>query len=293
MVIEQKEIFNVEYEILTPVSIGNGIKIAKTELGLFSDQEFIRKINLDSFFETIPATKIGQITEKIKHSRNDYLNNILKNEKITLDTLIGEYDLSFLYRYSHDDLLKLREIISFIKTPFSRPYLPGSSIKGWLRTAMLYYYLKTINETNQNLDKLDSKFRQFPSEKKQMFKKKLEMHNIVEDDIFGRDPKEDIFKYITISDTESIDPTHLKLGQVLIFHPAESGGKIEFKSLGFPIYTELLNKGVKLSGRITLTKDLNAFKKEFLRSDSYSAKIRRAILNHFFEKSREEIISNF
>ncbi|MBA7525405.1 hypothetical protein ES705_17556 [subsurface metagenome] len=172
---KKKEIFNVDYDVITPIHIGNGQSIPKTELGFFPNEKLIRKIDFDKFFEPQPQYKIKEISQKLRYARNDFFNEILKSENLSVDNLNSEYDLYFLYDYRLDDLYKLREISAFIKTPFFKPYIPGSSIKGWLRTAILYYYIKKIKEVKSLIDDFYNRIDNLTKNKKQLRRQKGQM----------------------------------------------------------------------------------------------------------------------
>lgn len=284
-----KEIFEVEYEIITPTHIGNGQKLPKTELGYFPSKGIIRRINIDKFFEAIPAHKIGELSKTIRIAKNDYFNNILKSEKLTPENLQGDYDLTFLYPYHEDEINKIREFNTHIKTPFFNPYIPGSSLKGWLRTAILFFYLKRLKEAKNKLEDFNKKLDHLPRGGKKLYYEKRDMRKILEDDIFGSDPREDIFRFITLTDTNPVSPEHLQLGLINIFHPTIKGRTMIFEPLGFSIFAELLNIGTKFTGKVILNKDLKKYKHEYLHSNTKSAKIREFILNDLIAHNREDL----
>jgi len=287
---KQKEIFNVDYEIITPVHIGNGQSIPKTELGFFPNEKLIRKVDFDKFFESQPQYKINEISQKLRYARNDFFNDILKSENLSVDNLSTEYDLNLLFDYRLDDLYKLRDISAFIKTPFFKPYIPGSSIKGWLRTAILYYYIKKIKEIKSLIDDFYNQLDHLPKNKKQLRRQKGQMGKILEDKIFGKDPREDIFKFIIITDTQTVSQNSLDLILSQIYHPVEMRGKIHFESLKFSQYLEVIKTNTKFLGKIVFTKDLEGYKKEYFQTDTLSTKIRAYILENFIELSRQECL---
>lgn len=283
-----KEIFNIDLEILTPIHIGSGNKVPKTELAYFPNKKIIRKIDLDKFFESQPPHKIREISEKLRYAKNDYFNNILKAENLSLENLNSEYDLNLSYDYNSDDINRIREIDPFVKTPFFKPYIPGSSIKGWLRTAILYYYIKRIKEFKGVLDEINDKLDYLPRNYYRLRKEKVRFAKIIENKIFGSDPKEDIFRFLIISDTHPESYEHLNLSLVQIFHPTKVHSDIQFQSLKFSQYLETLKKNTRFSGRILFSKDLETYKNEYLQYDTLSTKIRNFILKDFIELSRED-----
>ncbi len=283
-----KEIYKIEYEVVTPTHIGSGESIPKTELGFFAKERIIRRIDVENYFESLPANKIGEISRLIRQAKNEYFNNILKTERLTLDTLKEAYDLRFLYDYREDELNKLREINAYLKNPFFKPYIPGSTLKGWIRTTILSYYLQKITGAKNKLEDFDRKLDGLPRGGKRLYFEKRDMRKVLEDEIFGSDPREDIFKFIILTDTNVISPEHLKLGFINIFHPSQKGQTISFEPLGFSVGAEVLTSGTKLLGKLILDKNLDNFKEEYLSSNNFSGKIRRFILKDLIEGSREE-----
>lgn len=283
-----KEIFNIEYEIITPTHIGSGDNIPKTELGFFPEENLIRKVDIDKFFESQPPHKIRELSQFIRQAKNDYFNNILRTEKFSIDNLEGEYDLNFYYDYRPTDINKIRDISAYLKTPLFKPYIPGSSIKGWLRTAILYYYLKRIKEAKAPLEAFNRRLDNLPREKWKIKKERGKMGEIAEKEIFGKDPREDLFKFITITDTQAISPENLCLALVQIFHPAERRGQINFEALGFSVFAEILKDKSNFLGKIIFSKDIGDFKNEYLHSDSFSDRIRNYIIENLIELPREE-----
>ncbi len=285
-----REIHTLEYEIITPLHIGNGEKIPKTELAFFPNEGLIRKVDFEKFFANQPPQKMGELLKFIKSAQNDYFNDILKFEHLNLNNTPSEYDLQFLFPYSKNDLLKLREISTFIKNPFFKPFIPGSSMKGWLRTAILYYYLTKIKETKENLEEFNQELDHLPRGGRSLYEKKKNMRKILEDKIFGADPRENIFRFIIITDTTPINPQDLLLGLINIYHPTKRRNEMLFESLGFPIFIELLKEGARASNRIIFDRSLDKFKERYLSSNSISSKIREFILGDLIEREGEEKI---
>ena len=283
-----KEIFKVKYEVVTPIHVGNGQKIPKTELAFFPDKGLIRRVDFEKFIETIPPHKIKDISQKLRYAKNDFFNYILKSESLSLDNLSTEYDLLFLYNYKLNEITKMRELSSHIKSIFSKPYLPGSSIKGWLRTAILHYYIKRIKEAKPLIDNFYRQLDRLPSNPRQLRKEKGKMGSILEKQVFGQDPREDIFKFVTITDTESISKKYLGLAIVQIFHPLELKENVQFQSLKFSQYLEVIKIKSHLEGKIVFNKDFQGYKNDFFKSKNLSTQLREHILKDLIGLPRDE-----
>jgi len=285
-----KEILSVEYELITPTHIGNGSQLPKTEFGFVKNKNFLRKIDLENYFDSLPPDNITQIAIDLRNAKNDFLNKILNLDNKKIEALPKEYDLPFCFKYNYEDVNKIREITAHIKNPFSKPYIPGSSIKGWIRTAVLSYYLRKIKDTGVFFDDFNRKLPNLPKGGRKLYYEKRDMADIFENRIFGEDPREDIFRFISVSDTSPISPENLQLAFVQIFHPTQKRGKFKFESLKFSQYLEVLKENTTLKGKIIFSNDVDNFRKEYLQSDSLSVKLRDYVLKNLIELPQNELI---
>ncbi|MEC4748355.1 type III-A CRISPR-associated RAMP protein Csm5 [Methylomicrobium sp. Wu6] len=93
-----------------------------------------------------------------------------------------------------------------LKSAMNCPYLPGSAIKGAIRTALIAEWLRTMpSSTFAHLLPQKDKFGKFPS--KQWAAKKLM------DELTGKDAKQDIFRSFKVKDT-FFDNTNLRLADI-------------------------------------------------------------------------------
>jgi CRISPR type III-A-associated RAMP protein Csm5 len=283
-----KDVYELEYEVISPTHIGTGEDIPKTELAYEVGNDFIRRVNFDKFIGTLPAHRIGSVSKFIRSARNDYLNNILEHEHIDLDEIAGDYDLKFYSNYNPKDIQKIRDISPFLKTPFLKPYIPGSTIKGWLRTAFLFYWLARIKESKRYLGDVDDKLDHLPRKGWRFYKEKLKMGKIIEKKLFGKNPQADIFKYMLCSDTNPIENSCLNLAFIQIFHPNKRRGDWNYERLGFSLNFEVLSEKTKFKGNIRFHTDLERYKMEYLTSNQLHHRLRDYIITHFFEVPKEE-----
>jgi CRISPR-associated protein Csm5 len=95
-----------------------------------------------------------------------------------------------------------------IKDVFDRPYLPGSSLKGALRT-VLFWGIHHAEGRQPDLDRL-KRSRSWASQP-------------LEQQVFGQDPNRDWLRALRVRDSESLDPDeHLKLETVRVYPTASS-----------------------------------------------------------------------
>ncbi len=83
----------------------------------------------------------------------------------------------------------------FIKDPWDRPYIPGSSIKGAIRTALAWAGWR---EAGARVDM--ATLHQWEQQKRQRRLSSRWVGRILERRIFGRDPNHDLFRALQVSD---------------------------------------------------------------------------------------------
>ncbi|GAB4563615.1 MAG: hypothetical protein Kow0047_12660 [Anaerolineae bacterium] len=116
-----------------------------------------------------------------------------------------------------------------IKDPFDRPYLPGSSLKGAIRTALAWHGWR-IRGVQADPARLGTR-RQWAG---------LDF----ERQIFGRDPNHDLLRALHVSDSEPLDASALMVVNVRVLN---RGG-----TFGSPIEVEALKPDTALTARLKL-----------------------------------------
>lgn len=144
----RQETYKIKAEILTPVHIGDGTELEPLEY-LIKDKFY--KVNIEEWLSTLSGEKAEEFK---KLTGKDYaqkatlvaLRTFVKN---TIN--IGEYtewtvDVSTEAKRKYEEKFNEPEnqlsMSPFIRTGI-KPYLPGSSLKGALRTAYLNYLKRT------------------------------------------------------------------------------------------------------------------------------------------------------
>ncbi|MGE5341733.1 MAG: type III-A CRISPR-associated RAMP protein Csm5 [Candidatus Omnitrophota bacterium] len=117
--------------LLSPVHIGSGEKFCK-DIDYFSDEKkgtFL--IDLEKFFETLSVSQINTLTN------SENVISFMDREGI------NKWD--FIKKKINYQKVHASEIIRHIKDCFERPYIPGSSLKGALRTVIAQHIFKEEN----------------------------------------------------------------------------------------------------------------------------------------------------
>lgn len=213
-------------QVLSPVHIGNGQKLNENLDFLL----YRNKIKVFSFDKLLSFLREEEL-ESLIDDRGSIKTNILKTKAEKHIDSILKYDM---YTDVSD---AVKDVSQFVKTAYKDklcPYIPGSEIKGFIRTAILYNAIKNnfnkyIVEFNQNSaryqrnkkPKEDNFANDFVSEK--IFVKKYEKS------------KYHLTKDLLTSDSEPICTNKLYVGMSKVF-----GTKRDIKE-----YIECLEQGTE------------------------------------------------
>ncbi|AER65979.1 CRISPR-associated RAMP protein, Csm5 family [Thermovirga lienii DSM 17291] len=254
--------YKARFVALSPIHIGTGEVLPACRYVLppeGQDQGWCLK---ESFSAGLLAE--GRISIK------DYMEKPLSLDMPILKR--GVDDGNFLYPISFTKAAReklKKEVKPFVRDGFGRAYLPGSSIKGMLRTALAFSFLMNEEQARKNLlkqlDQLEPKGliekmnNVSPKNIKEIRKKNAARVSLVEN-LFRplekekTDPKYDILRAVKVSDSEPID-TPLVVAAVNIF--TSKGSRIEpLSSDTPPTFCEVVDPGTEICFEITLDEGL-------------------------------------
>lgn len=187
-----------QLETITPVHIGSGETLNQID-GYYANGRWYH-INLDRVLAH-PSTDINALTSEMSQRGfrwRDYLSR-------------QNMDPAELAAYSLDcpQSPEETEIREAIKTVNNCPYIPGSTLKGAIRTALLGDILSSndevFNENNQRfINIVDQKPRGNPRTERPAQE--------IERNVFGKDPNHDLLRALQISDTAPIERDALEIG---------------------------------------------------------------------------------
>lgn len=148
---------NLKITTLTPVTIGSG-----SELSPYSD--YVIDNGQVCFID------IKKMQDKILHKGESYFDKYVQGVAMKIDNNRSEFDLkSFL---TNNQIIKdISEVISYrcplegktqsklpikglLKSPLQEPYIAGSTIKGALKTILMYNWLKTDKQANIKIEEV-------------------------------------------------------------------------------------------------------------------------------------------
>jgi CRISPR-associated protein Csm5 len=99
----------------------------------------------------------------------------------------------------------------FIADPLLRPYLPGTEIKGAIRTAVAWWLLR-----QKNLAALRQKLLQRLPQHQPSRRELVQAGQWLEQSLFGSDPNHDILRSLRVQDSTLVEPERLKVFPVIV-----------------------------------------------------------------------------
>lgn len=252
--------YKAKFVALSPIHIGTGEVLPACRYVLppkGKDQGWCLK-------ESFTARLLAEGRVSIKDYMEQpffYDSHILKGH---LDKTNLLYPVSFT-KAAREKLKK--EVRPFIRDGFGRPYLPGSSIKGMLRTALVFSLLMNDGQEKKNLlnelnrlrpGRIIEKMNNVNKKNiKEIRSKNNDRVSLVEGlfrSLEKPDPKNDILRAVKVSDSDPIE-TPLVVAAVNIFTSKDG----EFKPLSSgtpPIFCEVVEPGTAVYFDIAVDEDL-------------------------------------
>ncbi|MBQ8749180.1 MAG: type III-A CRISPR-associated RAMP protein Csm5 [Clostridia bacterium] len=225
------QVYEIELEVLSNIHIGNGTKIAKYEYVYDDKQKLYKILDTKKLFDYLvdinKAEDYISFVGGLANNRSNADSNLLffftknvKNYKYILD----DYMIYQADNYSNDE--RLEDIECFIKDKLTnKPYIPGSSLKGALRNAILYSLLELAKKLNE-----------------------LKNVDYLKNEIIARTLKQ-IMKGISVADSNLIDNASLCVSKIQYLKL----NKDQIKSLNQKY--EMLKAGTKTKFVMTIDED--------------------------------------
>ena len=173
---------------ITPVHIGTGETLS--QIDGFYDNGRWHRIDIDAVLAAIPESELNRLTIAMGQRNFQWGGYLPTNQSSAHYTLPCPEDP------------RETEIREAIKHPSSRPMIPGSSIKGAIRTALLWDLIGEDNKEAQNELRAQLQRRSNRSWAGQPIERR----------VFGKDPNHDLMRAVQISDTAPIPIDALEMG---------------------------------------------------------------------------------
>jgi CRISPR-associated protein Csm5 len=273
------EPIKIKAEVVTPIHIGSGEEIKP--ISYVTDKEFVYMVDYDKFISCLTEREqeayqkwveeitgeLVEIKKKLEQAGPDFqlkreLNRKRREieEKLSLYKFLKEYlkkdnPVNFIiknaeaYRVKYLTNLISRGFKSCIRNSQGLPYIPGSEIKGSIRTSIIYYLL-----AHQKYEILSQKLISLRDTlEKGAFREKLNKILSISDDLEKEllrgnkaDAKYDFLKFVAVKDSEFLKQSDVTISSSY--------------SVGTDRYTtmclETLVPGTKVNFEIALAEDL-------------------------------------
>ena len=228
----------------SPVHVGSGYAYAKTDYLFNPRSEMVSVINPDALFDWLYKRRLADRYESFVLSGETNMYRFLKECGITEE----ELDELCLYRVNAADALdanhSLKEIRPFVRDSRHRAYIPGSSVKGMLRTVLLAGMIaKGKRGVWPDAPKKNARARQM-QELEGEYLNTLALKRDRQGAIVN-DPVNSILRGLSVSDSEPIPEKDLILAGKI-----DADEKGRYKAL--PLCRECIRPGTTLKFKLTL-----------------------------------------
>lgn len=238
-----------------PIFIGSGEKLMKKE---YIFEENNKKVIIPDFHKMYLQIKKDRyerdFNKYVISGNKEYLAEWLRNYKYKK----SDYDKWTKYELDCGDALIEKgvkpEILTFVKDPYHKPYIPGSSIKGLLRTILLNSDILQNNSFYHQFQRRISESLVRSSKRNYLLKNEISdiestRYNCLDKSEKKSDAVNDMMSCFVVSDSRPLDETDLVLCQ-----------KIDMKQDGtrkpLPILRECLKPGTEIEFDLCITRDI-------------------------------------
>jgi len=201
---------NYRMTALTPLHVGDGQKL--TGLDMVAAKGRIWRVDIDRLLSK-PEVDAEELADLMETANRFKMSEYLQQKEISPESVTC-YSLGSPFKAGELPA----ELITQLKDSFYRAYIPGSSIKGAMRTALLWWRLK---EDPVLLDKAARILQVGLGQeriRKEWFAAALEKA------VFGPDPNHDLMRTVRISDSTPIPLERLEVQEVGVMNLVRSSG---------------------------------------------------------------------
>jgi len=255
------EQYKMTITILSPVFIGSGEALTKKEYFIAEENEkkILKVLNFGRMLQDISEEKQKKLQEEfyMQDKTQNFAQWLIKNEIAVQEEWVHyEYDITECASVFADE--KFRGIDLFQKDAMGNPFIPGSSIKGAIRTALLRRNIANFHENYEsNRKSLENITKNHKDKylKKKIAKESVKIEHLAFQYETGKTPRknEPIIKNemqgIRISDSKPLSCDDLILCQKI-----DIPSKISKKENALPILRECLKPGTVAECVLTIDK---------------------------------------
>lgn len=230
-----------------PVHIGNGKILSKVDYFFYKDRIYFP--NLHKMFLYIKQMHLIDDYESFMYSARNDLTYWLNRKRIisTVAEKCTDYSISLV----GSSASKPRNLSTFVKDPYGNPYIPGSSLKGLIRTLLL---AKEIVDNPDNYAEIESDIRRGIRNPRANRNNMLNRESSTLEEIAfhklncsdnRKNAVNDVFKGLIVSDSQPLSTNDLIVTE-----------KIDYNVLGnekpLPLYRESLVPNTQVKFNVTI-----------------------------------------
>ena len=275
--------FTLEVTVLTPTHIGTGNKLSSKAFVLSGGEVVV--IDEDKLIRWVSADRrrVDQFmafAEDLRAPLGDFFNQ----QGLTADSFTA-------YRIKNTAPSPPRDVLEFIKQPNDQPYLPGSSFKGTMKSALLRGYVLS----GAALNKPERATQVIDAARPTIERGDRNPGNEAEAPVFvpakgisrGKRPNYDLIRTMSFADSRPVESSRLQVTEVRVLS-AQTNRTLQFKATPsgnrvMQIHAEMLQPGTVL--RIPVTVNQALLNGEGA-ADQLGFKARHALIARFHQYCR-------
>jgi len=196
------ESYRVTLTTQSPVFVGSGTSVKKSEYCYFPDKQEACFLDKDKFFAFLVEKNLMEQYEEFIFSASGDLTRFLQSCGYGYDDIRGFMLYSTDAGDALDENKSIKDIHCFMRNQKNQAYIPGSSLKGALRTVLL---TKLIADSRYP-GTVDMRNKWSAQMAEQHYLNRLNLNPKRKGDILN-----DIMRTISVSDSEPIDNSNLTL----------------------------------------------------------------------------------
>lgn len=285
--------YELKIKILTPVYIGSGYTVGKREYIHDKSKNLVSFLDLEKLFKGILDNGLYSEYEKYFTASNKNREMNVELKQFLERAGIGEDKYSEWITYSEymgSSNLRLQnthEIQTFIKDAYGNPYIPGSSLKGAIRTILESNYIRRkYNEFDRSRaevkkEEMKGKTR-YMSVPQNHLKEKVFHRQIADEELELENMQNDIMRGIIVGDSLPIDKNSLCICQKIDL-------PVKGKEKSLNVLRECLKPDTVVTVPLTIDSRImrNMYGKKFDLEDI------KADINMFYKNYKDEYITKF
>lgn len=251
--------YKVRLTVVGPVHIGSGREILKTEYIFLDERKKIAVMDMAKLYKLTIDCKHGKSFEQFMSGENRItLKKWLDDSKIDSKKYLNCAKYVIDSRgVDFSNGTKGINVMEFVKDAYGKPYVPGSSIKGMLRTVLLSgdilrnqeIYKVLVNSLKQQGQSNDYSKKEIEAIEQTAFftlkRDKKVPSNAVNDELSG----------LIVSDSKPLELSNLMLGQKV-------DCTLSGKKMNLPILRECLKQGSEIEFSVSIDTTICSLSKE-------------------------------